>query len=74
MTGQLGQVTLDVAEGEPRSGLLGTLEHVGGNQLGTLDHTHGTDGRPGYGLGVAQVSKASHCAGGKWKDSDRNAT
>ena len=46
MAGQLGQVTLDVAEGESRSSLLGVLEQVGGQQLGTLDHAHGENRGP----------------------------
>ena len=41
MAGQLGQVALDVAEGDARAGLLGGGEQVGGEQLGTLDHAHG---------------------------------
>ena len=45
MSGQLGQVTLDAAEGEALA-RLGVAEQVGGQQLGTLDHTHGTDRRP----------------------------
>jgi hypothetical protein len=47
MSGQLGQVTLDVAEGDALASLVGVLEQVGGQQLGTLDHTHGTVRRPG---------------------------
>jgi hypothetical protein len=65
MGGQLGQMTLHVAERESLTGLLGGGEQVGGKQLGTLDHTHGENRRPAYGRGVAQVSKASICAGRK---------
>lgn len=46
MVGQLGQVPLDVAEGDAVAVLVGVAEQVGGDQLGTLDHTHGHDRRP----------------------------
>jgi hypothetical protein len=45
MNGQLGQVTLDVAEGEALAGLLGDVEDVAGNQLDGFDHAHGEDCR-----------------------------
>ena len=41
VSGQLGQVTLDVAVGEALAGLLGEVEDVAGNQLDGLDHAHG---------------------------------
>jgi hypothetical protein len=42
MAGQLGEVTLDVAEGgDALASLVGVLEQVGGQQLSTLDHAHG---------------------------------
>ena len=41
MSGQLGQVTLDVAESEALVGLLGEVKDVAGNQLDGLDHAHG---------------------------------
>ena len=53
MAGQLGQMALDVAEGEPRAGLLSGGEHVGSNQLAGLDHAHGTDRKPALPEGVA---------------------
>jgi hypothetical protein len=46
MTGQLGQVTLDVVEGGALASLVGVLEQIGGQQLGTFDHAHGDDRRP----------------------------
>ena len=46
MRGQLGQVTLDAAEGEALAGLLGEVEDVAGNQLDGLDHAHAVDCRP----------------------------
>ena len=42
MAGQHGQVTLDVAEGDAVAILVGALEQIGGDQLGSLDDTHGT--------------------------------
>ena len=43
MAAQLVQVVLDVAQGDlPAAG----VEHVEGEQLGGLDHAHGTDRRP----------------------------
>ena len=42
-SGQLGQVTLDVAVGEALAGLLGEVEDVAGNQLDGFDHAHGVD-------------------------------
>ncbi len=45
MVGQLGQVTLDVAEGDAVAVFVGVLEHLGGNQLGGFHDTHGTDHR-----------------------------
>ena len=53
MAGQLGQMALDVAEGEPRAGLLSGGEHVGSNQLAGLDHAHATDRKPALPEGVA---------------------
>jgi hypothetical protein len=47
MSGQLREVTLDVAEDDAPTILLGVAEQVGGDQLGTLDHAHGEDRRPG---------------------------
>ena len=35
-------------------GLVGVAEQVGSDQLGALDHTHGTDRRPGYGADVSK--------------------
>ena len=47
MAGQLGEVTLDVAEGgDALASLVGVLEQVGGQQLGTLDHAHGENRGP----------------------------
>ena len=46
MSGQLGQVTLDVAEGEALAGLLGEVEDVAGNHLDGLDHAHRVGCRP----------------------------
>jgi hypothetical protein len=40
MAGQLGQIPLHVAEGDARAILVGSLEHIGGNDLGTLDDAH----------------------------------
>jgi hypothetical protein len=37
---------LHVAEGDALVGLLEGGEHIGGNQLAGLDHTHGVDCRP----------------------------
>ena len=46
MSGQLGQVTLDVAEGEALAGLLGEVEDMAGNQLdGLVLRTRRTVGR-----------------------------
>ena len=45
-SGQLGQVTLDVAVGEALAGLLGEVEDVAGNQLDGFDHAHGVDCGP----------------------------
>ena len=63
MSGQLGQVTLDVAEGEALAGLLGEVEDVAGNQLDGLDHAHGVDCRPP----IAEVVENHVCADGKCK-------
>ena len=41
MSGQLGQVTLDVIESDALAGLLGKVEDGAGNQLDGLDHAHG---------------------------------
>src|SRR6476469_897680 len=46
MSGQLGQVPLDVVEGEALAGLLGEVEDVAGNRLDGPDHAHGVDCRP----------------------------
>ena len=46
MVGQLGQVPLDVAEGDAVAVFVGVLEHLGGNQLGGFHDTHGDDRRP----------------------------
>ncbi len=46
MAGQLGQVTLDVAEGEALAGLLGHVEDLAGDQLDGLDLAHAVDCRP----------------------------
>ena len=63
MAGQLGQVTLDVAEGDALAGLLGEVEDVAGNQLDGLDHAHGVDCRPP----IAEVVENHVCADGKCK-------
>ena len=63
MAGQLGQVTLYVAEGEALADLRGEVEQVGGNQLGGLDHAHGVDCRPP----IAEVVEDHVCAVGKCK-------
>ena len=62
-SGQLGQVTLDVAVGEALAGLLGEVEDVAGNQLDGLDHAHGVDCRPP----MAEVVENHVCADGKCK-------
>jgi hypothetical protein len=41
VSGQLGQVTLDVAVGDALAGLLGEVEDVAGNQLDGLDSRTG---------------------------------
>lgn len=40
MTGELGQMALDVAEGEALAGLVGEGEDVAGNHHDGLDHAH----------------------------------
>ena len=45
MASQLGQMALDVAEGDALAGLVGEVEDVAGNQLDGLDHAHGVDCR-----------------------------
>ena len=70
---QLGQVTLDVAEGEALAGLLGEGEDVARNQLDGLDHAHGVDCRPPTAEGVEitfvptasvrRTSRDTGCAG-----------
>ena len=45
MHGQLRQVSLDIGEGDALAGLVGVAEHIGGDQLGSLDPAHGQDGR-----------------------------
>ena len=64
MSGQLGQVALDVAEGQPLAGLLGDGEDGAGNQLDGLDHAHGVDRRPPP---IAEVVENYVCADGKCK-------
>jgi hypothetical protein len=46
MAGQLGQVSLDVAEDDAAPVFVGALEQVRGQQLAGLDHAHGVDRRP----------------------------
>ena len=46
MMGQLGDVTLDVAEGDAAAMLVGSLEQVGHDQLAGFHDTHGQDRRP----------------------------
>ena len=45
MASQLGQMVLDVAEGDALAGLVGEVEDAAGNQLDGLDHAHGVDCR-----------------------------
>ncbi len=40
MSDQLGQVTLDAAEGQALAGLLGGVEDVASNQVDGRDHAH----------------------------------
>ena len=62
-SGQLGQVTLDVAVGEALAGLLGEVEDVAGNQLDGFDHAHGVDCGPP----MREVVENHVCADGKYK-------
>jgi hypothetical protein len=43
MTGQLGQMPLDIAQGEALPNLVGAFEDVAGNELDGPDYAHGVE-------------------------------